>query len=342
MTIRITQPWNGYMPDQVMSLSAPEEARLISLGLATADLDGEPDPEGELVRSKRDPVTGRISFLVDGVEVAFAGPSYAWASKPAAAAGNAGQVIRITDVGAATAGSLWASDGSAWKPVNGHVVLGRSHIQVLTPKAAAPTYSQSGTTITVTDTAHGYTASDNGKRVGIGVATGSLASGVYTGFTYVDANTYTCTATASATTSGNLVGVNTDIPVFSVDIPAGLVGANATLRVRHLTQVTNNANTKQVKLKVGSTLFAQASPLGSTALACGVAEVSNRGAVNSQICANPTSSMSWAAFNGTSTGVPSALAVDFSTAQTLEIAIQRGTAGDSVVLESCVVELLDA
>lgn len=38
--IRMLQSWNGYQPDQIVSFSAPEEARLIGLGYASADLDG--------------------------------------------------------------------------------------------------------------------------------------------------------------------------------------------------------------------------------------------------------------------------------------------------------------
>lgn len=64
MTIRITQPWNGYMPDQIVTLAGAEETRLISLGMATADLDGDPDPEGELVRAKRNPLTMEVTLQV--------------------------------------------------------------------------------------------------------------------------------------------------------------------------------------------------------------------------------------------------------------------------------------
>lgn len=62
MTIRFTQVWNGYQPDQIVSLSAAEEARLVSLGFASTDLDG-PDGDGALARFSKD-ASGRVTGLV--------------------------------------------------------------------------------------------------------------------------------------------------------------------------------------------------------------------------------------------------------------------------------------
>jgi len=69
------------------------------------------------------------SSLVDaaGIPVSFAGPAYTWVNRPAAS-GNAGMVIRITDIGPTAFGSLWVSDGVNWNTLNGRQVLaaGRS------------------------------------------------------------------------------------------------------------------------------------------------------------------------------------------------------------------------
>lgn len=63
MTIRIIQQWNGYAPDQIVSgLGSTEEARLIALGFASADLDG-PDRGGEIAKFVTDAsgnVTGQL------------------------------------------------------------------------------------------------------------------------------------------------------------------------------------------------------------------------------------------------------------------------------------------
>jgi hypothetical protein len=53
-------------------------------------------------------------------------PGVAYASLPAAAAGNAGKILRVTDIGPSGAGSLWISTGSRWVPLNGSVGLARA------------------------------------------------------------------------------------------------------------------------------------------------------------------------------------------------------------------------
>lgn len=63
------------------------------------------------------------------------------------------------------------------------------------------TYSQSGTTVTVTATAHGLIA---GNSVYSDITTGTAVDGTYTVATVTDANTFTYTAGTSLTTSGNV------------------------------------------------------------------------------------------------------------------------------------------
>lgn len=46
--------------------------------------------------------------------------SYTFATLPSAAS-NSGAIARVTDIGPATAGSLWISNSTIWKPVNGMV-----------------------------------------------------------------------------------------------------------------------------------------------------------------------------------------------------------------------------
>ena len=66
------------------------------------------------------------------------------------------------------------------------------------------TYAQSGTTITVTITAHGYTT---GQSISFIPSTGTSLSGTYSVVTAAT-NTFTITSTASATTSGNCSIIN--------------------------------------------------------------------------------------------------------------------------------------
>jgi len=63
------------------------------------------------------------------------------------------------------------------------------------------TYSQSGTTVTVTATAHGLLA---GNVVYSDITTGTAVDGTYTVATVVNANSFTYTAGTSLTTSGNI------------------------------------------------------------------------------------------------------------------------------------------
>jgi hypothetical protein len=65
------------------------------------------------------------------------------------------------------------------------------------------TYSQSGTTVTVTITSHGYTV---GTQLYLTIGTGTFPSGYYTVATVVGGNSFTVTAAASATTSGTVTG----------------------------------------------------------------------------------------------------------------------------------------
>ncbi len=63
------------------------------------------------------------------------------------------------------------------------------------------TYSQSGTTVTVTATAHGLIA---GSVIYADATSGTAVDGTYTVATVTDANTFTYTAGTSLTTSGNI------------------------------------------------------------------------------------------------------------------------------------------
>lgn len=83
------------------------------------------------------------------------------------------------------------------------------------------TYSQSGTTLTVTLTAHGFTSGDNVPLALTSSSSGTPASGSYS-VTVSDANTFTVTMPASATDSGTVVvsrrAFNADsIPITVVD-----------------------------------------------------------------------------------------------------------------------------
>ena len=70
-----------------------------------------------------------------------------------------------------------------------------------TKVAKTATYSQSGTTITITLNSHGFST---GLILTLDFTSGNATDGIYTIQTVADANTFTVTATASQSTSGNV------------------------------------------------------------------------------------------------------------------------------------------
>ena len=125
--------------------------------------------------------------------------------------------------------------------------------------------------------------------------------------------------------------------LYSLTLPAGTMGPDDTLRVTALWSYPNSANTKSLKIKVGgSTIFSNS--VSTTASLVAQAQLSNRGAVDSQI-GKPMGHTSF----GTNTSGPVTLTKDFAAAQDVTITAQWGTAGtgsNSIVLESALVELL--
>lgn len=62
MTIRFLKQWNGYSPDAIVTLAGAEETRLVNLGFASFDLDGDAEAEF-FVKGKNNPLTGGIQTI---------------------------------------------------------------------------------------------------------------------------------------------------------------------------------------------------------------------------------------------------------------------------------------
>ena len=137
------------------------------------------------------------------------------------------------------------------------------------------------------------------------------------------------TVTAASTAEVDLVTLN---------IPAGLIGLNGQLVVTHFWEVTNNANTKTARVKLGGTaFFANATSLASVAIFLPPPTVI--WSRNSQ-----SSQMAFAAANG-NTSVATGTAkttgtVDTSAATTLVISGQKATGSDTMTLLGYRVELV--
>ena len=127
--------------------------------------------------------------------------------------------------------------------------------------ANAATYSQSGNTVTITCAAHGLTAAaHNGASLYVpigavttGVAPSGSPAGWFSNFTYIDANTFSVTATNSQTGAG-LVNSNTAITEFTpanFTIPGGILGVAGKLRCSAIFGGDTTAITKTARQSFG-------------------------------------------------------------------------------------------
>lgn len=183
---------------------------------------------------------------------------FTWALKPSAAALGQGRTIFISDIG--VNGSWWYSDGTQWIPEQPIVLVQESGgwlVPALITGDAA-TYSQSGTTVTVTSTGHNMTNVLNGHSVYLDISTGTAAAGWYTNFTYSSANAFTCTSATSLTTSGAVLTrtAATTVTPISYTIPAGILGPTGVIEITTLSSVFDSINDKTLAAKLASTSVA--------------------------------------------------------------------------------------
>lgn len=216
-------------------------------------------------------------------------PNFTWSTKPAASELGRRQVF-ISDVG--VNGSLWVSNGTTWSPV-GPVILHNTYWGIIMHSMAAAnaaTYSQSGTTLTCTCTGHNIPATvHNGKSIHLTPgtpATGAqLATGLYTNFTYVDANTFTCESTVSQTGTGaiNTNTAATTIPGVTIPILGDLLGSNGWLDVYAFQQCNANANAKRLQFKYDSWQFKNQIPASATVVIQETHRVQNVNSASKQV-----------------------------------------------------------
>lgn len=118
------------------------------------------------------------------------------------------------------------------------------------------TYSQSGTTVTVLKTSHGFTSDYNGASIFLTGGTGTFVTETCTNFEWVDANTFRCTSATSRTDSGNL-GTNTAktyLP-FTYTYPTGLIKNGDVISASVWRRCNNNSNNKTVSYEFGGVVI---------------------------------------------------------------------------------------
>ena len=191
---------------------------------------------------------------------------YTWTNKPSAATYGRG-IAFFTDLNASG-----ISNGDAWTVLQPVPLLQKATGWLIPSLAAAnaATYSQTETTITVTSTAHGITATIyNGVPIYLAIASGLATAGWYTNFTYVDANSFTCTSSISQSTSGvvNTNTASTTITDLTVNVPGTLMGLNGQLEDHTLISCSGSANNKRIQTFLGGQVFKNSITVGATMVA---------------------------------------------------------------------------
>jgi len=181
-------------------------------------------------------------------------PVFTWATKPAAT-GFVGMAF-ISDIG--VNGSMWTSNGVKWV-ISSPVILAIEDAGIVFPSLAtsnAATYSQTGTTITVTSTGHSIPATvHDGKDVYLISNTGALVTGRYTSFTRVDANTFTCVSGISQAITGTLT-TNTGLVSFPlITLPADLLGIRGSIETPCSVSMPNSSVVKTITAKLGGSTY---------------------------------------------------------------------------------------
>lgn len=122
--------------------------------------------------------------------------------------------------------------------------------------------------------------------------------------------------------------------LLAVTIPP--LRANSRILARMLWTFTNNANTKNTKVRLGGSAYFYNAGLANLAGANTLIDIINRGATNSQI----GTPINVGQTLGSLTQVWSTAAIDTSTSQLLTFEAQKTTAGDSMILEAAWVEVV--
>lgn len=117
------------------------------------------------------------------------------------------------------------------------------------------TYVQADNTVTVTKTSHGLTSDFNGASIFLTGGTGTFTSETCTNFTYIDANSFSCTSATARTTSGNL-GTNTakTYSPWTYTYPTALIKKGDAISLGGIwRRVNNSANNKTLTCEFSGT-----------------------------------------------------------------------------------------
>lgn len=134
----------------------------------------------------------------------------------------------------------------------------------------------------------------------------------------------------------SVTGTTTETTLASVSVPAGAMGPNGVLRVTSLWKYPNSANNKTLKVQMGGVNFVNVVPTTTNSFQA-ITTIANRNAANSQV--SPSSSAAADGAMGTEGANPTTGAVDTAAAQTLTFKATLANTGETITLESYLVEL---
>lgn len=137
-----------------------------------------------------------------------------------------------------------------------------------------------------------------------------------------------------------LTGTLTKTALATVDVPAGVMGPNSTLRVLPVWSYTNSANNKVIGVEVGTAMPGTTIYMRTRTTTAGempLIEVKNRGVKSSQI--NKYSSGS--SYSTAQAAAPSTHTIDFNQATKVFVYGTLANVGETITLESLLVEVLN-
>lgn len=141
-------------------------------------------------------------------------------------------------------------------------------------------------------------------------------------------------AFAQDATAQSITGTLTETTLATITIPAGSLGPNGSFEIETLWTVTNSANTKTLRVKLGSTAFANIAATTSASAQLHT-RVANRNSAASQVGFPSANSSGF----GVSSAAVTTGAVDTSQDAIVTITGQLASAGETITLESYVVKL---
>lgn len=142
---------------------------------------------------------------------------------------------------------------------------------------------------------------------------------------------------ASSATAVSCAADTNENTLATITVPAGIMGLNGILRITSAWTFTGSTNSKTWRVKFGAMTVQDngTTTAGVTSIRC-VSELRNVGATNSQ----KGNSYTWTIAGSVPATAPTTAAIDTTAAVTMLITGQKGLAGETLTLDSYLVELI--